>query len=82
LLDETTYNNTLYAANYDANDTENLNGYFLRIKEINKQFNEKNEEWIKVSSDLTHYKAQLASAEAKHEAAISGIEDVRERFAQ
>jgi hypothetical protein len=76
LLDEAKYNDVLY----DPTGVTGLNGYFPRLKGLNEYMTYWNKNLLTNYSDLTQYKAKLAVAEAGAQAAISGIEEVRERF--
>lgn len=61
-------------------DKENINGYFIRLKELNNKISPLNQQIIGVTADLVKEKAQLEVAETTIEAAASGIENTREDF--
>lgn len=92
LLNADDYLNTMYvingakggdvgtAPNANGEVEYNLQGYFPRIRAINKEIEEESELLINTAKDLTQYKAEYEVADAGYKAANSGIQQVREDF--
>ena len=58
----------------------NANGYYIRLKEINRLMSPISEQISGLNIDLTKKKAALEVAEATHESSISGAAQIREDF--
>jgi hypothetical protein len=56
----------------------NIKGYYPRLKKLNDKIIKLNDLLTKTSLDLIKLNAQLEIANANHEAAISGMEEVED----
>ena len=86
LLDPANYLNTLYksdgavGADVGVSGNTNLNGYFLRLKNLNNRIIENNEQLINIEQDITQYSAELEAALAGEESALEGMRQSKEDF--
>ena len=87
ILNANTFINNLYAIDgakgKDINEehTElNLNGYYPRLKNINRKLESLNEELSGIEAELTKYQAELEVAKAGWEASNSGLEEINNDF--
>ena len=64
--------------NTNTETTWNINGYFLRIRDLNKKIDETNTELLNLSKDILQYQADLEVAVNGYEASKSSIEQVLE----
>lgn len=63
-----------------GNDTCNLQNYFNRVKKLNVEINEANQDLIAIESDLSELNAEFAVQEGLRDAASQGLEEVKEKF--
>ena len=63
-----------------GNDTCNLQNYFNRIKKLNVDINEANQDLIALESDLSELNAEFAIQEGLRDAASRGLEETKEKF--
>ena len=80
LLNAKDFFETTYVPVTSGDEPSGPEGYYPRIKDLNKQIQEKNELLANTARDLVKYKADLESATAGLEAAVSAIEETREDF--